>query len=315
MKMRSTSIILRAAAAHNGRRSLSTTISAGIGADSSQTLSTSNSWRPDELQRQIVFSNRSVHADSSFSRLSRSNNSSSDGASNNSGTRPKSNLHVTLSHNAASLNDANSSSSNDDEYHHNFTTETYDFGEAEDTIDQRLQLWHEAKQHEFQKLDTQTSKLLLLNKSEKNSNIKSIISQLQQWDRFIASITTDMDFDFRTKNPQYPPSEFMTSITYDAAEKAQTLLGYLIQQGNDNNMHPGVEVSAYKLVMSAWSNVFHWSSGDRCGEVLEAYGERYGGDMNYMPSIDDYKTVTKAHLKSCSSRYNIATTNDSSSVT
>ena len=302
MKMRSTSIILRAVAAHNGRRSLSSIINASIGAGSPQTLSMSNSWRSDAKY------NRSVHADSSFSRLSRSNNSSSDGASNNSGTRPKSNLHVTLSH------DANSSSSNDDDDHHNFTTETYDFGEAEDTIDQRLQLWHEAKQKEFQKLDTQTSKLLLLNKSEKNSNIKSIISQLQQWDTFIASITTDMDFDFRIKNPQYPPSEFMTSITYDAAEQAQRLLGHFIQQGNDNNMHPGVEVSAYKLVMSAWSNVFHWSSGDRCGEVLEAYGERYGGDMNYMPSIDDYKTVTKAHLKSCSSRYNVTTTNDLSSV-
>lgn len=305
MKMRSTSIILRAAAARNGRRSLSNTISAGIGADSPQILSMR---RPVSLHRQMVFS-------SPFSRVSRSNNSSSDGgASNKSGTRPKSNLHVTLSH-AASPNGNNSSSSNDDNDHHDFTTETYDFGEAEDTIDQRLQLWHEAKQHEFQKLDTQTSKLLLLNKNEKKSNIKSIISQLQQWDEFIASITTDMDFDFRTKNPQYPPSEFMTSITYDAAEQAQRLLGHLIQQGNDNNMHPGVEVSAYKLVMNAWSNVFHWSSGDRCGEVLEAYGERYGGDMNFMPSIDDYKTVTKAHLKSCSSRYNnVATTNDSSSV-
>jgi outer membrane protein assembly factor BamD (BamD/ComL family) len=66
-------------------------------------------------------------------------------------------------------------------------------------------------------------------------------------------------------------------------------------------IHPGVEVSAYKQVMNAWSNVFHWSAGDRCEEILEVYGQKFGGDMNYMPSIDDYKTVMKAHLKSCSS--------------
>lgn len=198
----------------------------------------------------------------------------------------------------AALDDGN----HDGQY--DYTTDKYDFGVEKET--DRLKLWHETKETEFQQLDIQTIKLLGSSSSSKKGSsdqIKLIISQLQQWNEFISSITTKMDFEFRTKNPYYPPSEFMTSITYDAAEKAQSLLMRLTQQENATKIPPGLEVKAHKLVMSAWSNVFHWSSGDRCEEILEVYGQKFGGDMNYMPSMDDYKTVMKAHLKSCSSRY------------
>eukprot|EP00985_Skeletonema_marinoi_P029487 scaffold27997_cov73-Skeletonema_marinoi.AAC.1 len=96
----------------------------------------------------------------------------------------------------------------------------------------------------------------------------------------------------------------MTSITYEAAERATSLLMHLTNQENGKKIPPSLEVSAHKLVMNAWSNVFHWSSGDRCEEILDVYGLKFGGDMNYMPSMDDYKTVMRAHLKSCSSRDN-----------
>jgi len=261
---------------------------------------------------------------SPFSRLSKSNRSGGD--YENDDARLKTNTTKNHSTTAAVVSSVVSQTTaifDDDEEGHdvpyNYTADAYDFGQEDDAPD-RLQIWHEAKETEFQQLMVLTTKLL-----DSGSNIKvgykPIISQLQQWDKFITSITTDMDFDFRTKNPYYPPSEFMTSITYNAAENAQQLLMRLIIEtttpANNNKkktttttkIQPELEVNAYKLVMNAWSNVYHWSSGDRCEEILDLYGQKFGGDMNYMPSMDDYKTVMKAHLKSCSSSwYNDTTT-------
>eukprot|EP00986_Skeletonema_menzelii_P000151 scaffold33_cov147-Skeletonema_menzelii.AAC.2 len=257
----------------------------------------------------LIFS-KNDDASSPFSRLSKSNSSGSSSHDDTSGgARPKPNNRHTTATTASISQVFDDDDDNDASYYNNYTTDAYDFENEEETS--QLQLWHETKESEFQQLDAQTTQLL-------DSSIKStnaIISQIQQWNEFISSITTDMNFDFRTKHPYYPPSEFMTSITYDAAEKATRLLMHLTQrqkQQRQEKIPPSLEVQAYKLVMNAWSNVFHWSSGDRCEEILEVYGQKFGGDMNYMPSIDDYKTVMKAHLKSCSSRYNTSTDHDDS---
>jgi hypothetical protein len=248
---------------------------------------------------------------SPFSRLSKLNSSSSGGGGYD-GTRPKPNTNnhsTTAASTVVSQTATFDDDGNNDDIQYNYTTDAHNFGEEEES--DRLKLWHESKEAEFQQLNSQTTKLLDSSSSGRIDS-KLIMSQLQQWDKFISSITTDMDFDFRTKNPYYPPSEFMTSITYNAAENAQSLLMRLTKIPK---IQPEVEVTAYKLVMSAWSNVYHWSSGDRCEEIIDLYGQKFGGDMNYMPSINDYKTVMKAHLKSCSSRYNATTASDADSAT
>ncbi len=248
----------------------------------------------------LIFSSKDVDEASPFSRLSKSNSTSS--GHNGKWGGNKSNLnthhHDQVATTAASISQT---FDNDAPYYYDNTTDEYNFEKKEEIS--QLQMWHEKKEGEFQLLNAQTTKLLQDGSSNKKG-IDTITSQLQQWNEFISSITTEMDFDFRTKHPYYPPSEFMTSITYDAAERATSLLMHLTQQRE--KIPPQLEVRAHKLVMSAWSNVFHWSSGDRCEEILEVYGQKFGGDMNYMPSIEDYKTVMRAHLKSCSSRYSTA---------
>lgn len=251
----------------------------------------------------LIFSNDDSDASSSpFSRLSKSNNSGT--TSHNvasGGSRPKKpNNHTNAATTTAPVSQAFDEENNNDSSYDDYTIDVYNFQREEEIS--LMQLWHETNESKFQQLDAQTTQLL--DSSSSNIGTDTIMSQLQQWNQFISSITTDMNFDFRTKHPYYPPSEFMTSITYNAAERATSLLMYLTQQQQKGKkIPPSIEVQAYKLVMAAWSNVFHWSSGDRCEEILEAYGQKFGGDMNFMPSIDDYKTVMKAHLKSCSSRY------------
>ena len=265
-------------------------------------------WRSRISSLDPKLSNRLVHAtpwilsDDNKSNLSKLNNYKNIGRGYNktSGSaRPKSKNNVSVSQTDAAA-------AYDDETNHDNDAPYYEYAPDEFNLHgeeggDRLKLWHDAKDVDFEQLDIVTTKFLTSNDHKAND----IISQIQSWNEFISSITTDMDFEFRTKNPYYPPSDFMTSITYEAAERATTLLMHLITQQREKGMKisPALEVSAYKLVMNAWSLVYHWSSGDRCEEVLEVYGQKFGGDMNYMPSIEDYKTVMKAHLKSCSSRY------------
>jgi hypothetical protein len=261
----------------------------------------------------LIFSDDSDASSSPFSRLSKSNNSDTTSHKVASGgSRPKTpNNHLNAT---PPISQAFDEDNNNDAPYEDYTTDAYNF-QKEEEISQ-MQQWHERNESKFQQLDAQTTQLL--ESSSSNIGTDTIMSQLHQWNQFVSSITTDMNFDFRTKHPYYPPSEFMTSITYNAAERATSLLLYLTQhqqQQQGKKTPPSIEVQAYKLVMNAWSNVFHWSSGDRCEEILEAYGQKFGGDMNYMPSIDDYKTVMKAHLKSCSSRYTTDTDDPEDSTT
>jgi len=183
-----------------------------------------------------------------------------------------------------------------EERNSNITSE-YDFGEH---LESDLQDWHKSKEEEFHQLSSKTERILE-SAVGNESGIEALLSQMQEWNTFLSSITSELHSlsDFRRENQQYPPSNFMTSITYDAAEKAENLLAHLLQ--GDKPLPPEIEVNAYKLAMAAWSHVFHAQSGDRCETILEQYGERFGGDMNYMPTVDAYKTVQEAHLKSSSS--------------
>jgi len=193
-----------------------------------------------------------------------------------------------------------------EERNNNITNE-HDFGnEQHIDIESDLQVWHRLKEDEFHHLSSDTDTIL---GSSDTIHEAEILSQMQKWNTFLSSITSDMYYslsDFRGENQQYPPSEFMTSITYDAAEKSESLLVHLLEGKRKKNdtLAPEVEVNAYGLAMEAWSHVFHARSGDRCEKILEQYGGRFGGDLNHIPSVDAYKTVLKAHLKSCSSYSN-----------
>jgi hypothetical protein len=127
---------------------------------------------------------------------------------------------------------------------------------------------------------------------------------MEELNAFSSSVASELHsmHDFRRRNMHYPPSNFMTEITCRAAEMAEGLLAHLLGGGtSSSSLTPEWEVSAYGSAMAAWSHAYHARSGDRCEEVLERYGERFGGDMNHAPGLDAYKTVLAAHLKSCSS--------------
>lgn len=170
------------------------------------------------------------------------------------------------------------------------------------------QLWHDDKAAEYQQLSSATDELLTSSPPSSTADVEAILELMQQWNHFLSGITPELYAlsDFRKLNPQYPPSEFISTITYDSATKTQQLLSHLFNR--NTKLSPDLEVTAYKLAMEAWSNVFHSHSGDKCEEILELFGERFGGDMNYMPSIASYRTVLKAHGKSCSSYMNDGTT-------
>jgi hypothetical protein len=174
-------------------------------------------------------------------------------------------------------------------------------GDDVKTDDDDYEAWHVSKKQELQKLCAATDEVLNTIPLSTNE-IDSILHVMASWNYFNASITPEMNSlsEFRRKNPQYPPSEFMTSVSFEAAAKCQTLLAHLLAA---NKAPPSSQVEAYKLSMQTWSNVYHPSCGDRVEDILEAYGERFGGDMDRAPTLDCYKMVLDGHVRSCSSYF------------
>ena len=169
--------------------------------------------------------------------------------------------------------------------------------------DDTLKVWHESKHDEYHKLFSK-AKVLLNSPPKEQKDVEEILSLMLHWNEFVSNITPEMHAlnKFRSKNPQYPPSDLIMTISHNAAENTRILLTHLLTT-SELKLSPGMEVNAYKLAMSVWSHVFHPRSGDKCEEILEEYGDRFGGDMNYMPSLDAYHTVLEAHKNSCSSYF------------
>ena len=170
----------------------------------------------------------------------------------------------------------------------------------EDTTND-MQKLHSALESEFQSLTRKTVEMLS-KPSRNQSDIDSALSQMDQWNAFLSSVTAGLmsNSDFRRANPQYPPSQFMSNITYDSADYVNQLLYHIL---SGSSLLPDEEVRAYKLAMKAWSGVYHPQSGDNCEEVLERFGSKFGGDMVRMPTLEDYKTILRAHHMSTSSGF------------
>ncbi|KAL7488348.1 hypothetical protein ACHAW6_013913 [Cyclotella cf. meneghiniana] len=161
--------------------------------------------------------------------------------------------------------------------------------------------WHDIKREEFRELSSSTDKILT-NMPRSNADIDAILHLMTQWKDFNTKLTPELHSlsPFRKKNPQYPPSEFMTSITFHAATKCQTLLTHLLAA---NKATPQNQVQAYKLAMKTCAAIYHYSSGDRSEDILESYGEKFGGDMDLSPSLECYKVALEGHERSCSSYF------------
>lgn len=207
-------------------------------------------------------------------------------------------------------------------------TSDYDFGVHDGKS--KLQDWHTHKEERLRHLSSNVGRILESpSPMEDENDVLSILSLMEELNSFSRSITSEMHSlnDFRRRHDQYPPSQFMTETTFHAAEQVEGLLTHLLVGfgGEDGEgkkpmssskslllLTPEQEVQAYRLTMAAWSQVYHPEAGDRCETILEQYGERFGGDINYMPSVDSYKTVLMAHWKSCSSIPTTTTTFDPS---
>lgn len=165
----------------------------------------------------------------------------------------------------------------------------------------RYEEWHQLKQQELQDLSSTTDQILAA-VSFSSHEIDSILELMTKWRDFNTQITPEVHnlSHFRRKHPQYPPSDFMADVTFEAAAKCQSLLTHLLA---GNNVIPAAQVKAYKLCMETWSQVYHSSCGDRAEDILEAYGERFGGDMDLAPNLDCYKIVLRGYDRSCSSYF------------
>jgi pentatricopeptide repeat protein len=172
----------------------------------------------------------------------------------------------------------------------------------------RYQEWHSLKQQELRGLSSSADEILTA-VSFSNNEIDSILELMMKLRNFNTQITPELHSlsHFRRKHPMYPPSDFMAEVTFEAAAKCQTLLAHLLA---GNNVIPTAQVKAYKLCMETWSNVYHLSCGDRSEDILEAYGERFGGDMDLAPNLDCYKIVLRGYNRSCSSFFKSETEDD-----
>lgn len=235
--------------------------------------------------------------------------------------------------------DANNNNNNNSEINHSdsYTSDYHDFSTEYDNRTE-LQEWHTNKEEQMRFLSTKVEQILSSSmvKEGGNDHIQSILAVMAELTKFSSSITTEMHTlnDFRRKNTHYPPSQFMIDLTVHTAERVEDLLTHLliplVSDGSSKRVHkssttltsvqlhqltPEQEVQAYQVAMSAWANVYHSMAGDRCEDILEQYGQRFGGDMNYMPSVEAYKTVLVAHLNSCSSIPTTTTTTTPTTTT
>jgi len=189
------------------------------------------------------------------------------------------------------------------------TTEEYiKEGYQQEENTSALQEWHSSKEIQFNQLTNQAD--TILNSPINNfQDVQSILSLMKEITIFQSSITTEMYelSTFRKVNPMYPPSNFMSNITYDGALKVEALLSHLLSPSthsttsSSSTLTPSIEVAAYIYLLKSYSQTYHIKSGDYSERILEIYGEKYGGDMNYMPNINCYKFVLEGHLMSCSS--------------
>jgi len=185
--------------------------------------------------------------------------------------------------------------SQEDQYHH------------QEINTSKLQEWHSSKEIQFNLLTNQADTILSSSIST-SQEVQSILSLMEEITIFQSSITTEMYelSTFRKVNPMYPPSNFMSNITYDGALKVEALLSHLLSSStqstsSSSTLTPSIEVQAYIHLLKSYSQTYHIKSGDYSERILEIYGEKYGGDMNYMPNINCYKFVLEGHLMSCSS--------------
>ncbi len=170
--------------------------------------------------------------------------------------------------------------------------------------DSPLSEWYATKEEKFDDLSS-ASEEVLSSTPQNSKDMEKIITLMQDYNDFLSSFTAEIHSisDFRRANPQYPPNKSIINITHDAAAMTRKLLDHLTRNNVVQKVSQEMEVNAYKLAMTAWTNAFHPDSGDRCEGILEEYGERFGGDMNLMPTLDSYQTVLEAHNKSCSAYF------------
>lgn len=190
-----------------------------------------------------------------------------------------------------------------------------------------LQNWHTLKENQASTLFSRVTSTLQA-PIQSTKDIQSILSLMTELQSFVTSITIEMMelSPFRQKNPMYPPSVFMREYTYRAAEQVENLLSYLLLTDKHhqpkvqpqpqsasillNLLSPEVEVTAYRLTLSTWSHVYHPTSGDRAEYILEKYGEKYGGDLNYMPGLEEYNVILKSYGMACSTFLNDVSGNE-----
>ena len=59
----------------------------------------------------------------------------------------------------------------------------------------------------------------------------------------------------------------------------------------------------FALAMEAWNECCSPQAGKRTASILEAWGDLYGGDMNYAPTINEFNIVLDAYAKCSSTDY------------
>ncbi len=149
---------------------------------------------------------------------------------------------------------------------------------------------------------------------------KELVSTIEDWFNVTNSIIVPKERERRTSRlvHQYDDNgdslaergNGMNELKILSAESMSKLLTYHIRFNISSNnvdfMDKNVTRPFY-LVMKSWDQIgaMDSSSGTKAAAVLDSWGEVYGGDITYAPSIKDFNVVLSAYANNASGDYNM----------
>lgn len=175
-------------------------------------------------------------------------------------------------------------------------------------------------QSKCQRLEANTS-LLCSSASIGNEQTKDRLDLIDQWYNLSKSINIPQPLQKRNKSDSAPytfqiPKENIKNLQAaqeSCAENMLKLLEYHIQldlkpmQKKQKSLFSlskkQVNTDPFRKVMNAWCQSSSPLVGQKTAQVLELWGELYGGDINNAPSIHEFNIVFDGYAKSSSRDY------------
>jgi hypothetical protein len=148
------------------------------------------------------------------------------------------------------------------------------------------------------------------NSSPATNTARETLSLLEQWSKISEAVSIPsrahkpIHFSTIHQNLDTSLENAFKSLKLRCAEEMDCILRYHIKH-NISKESSYSNLKPFKQVMDAWRNSGSPLSGMYCADILEQWGQLFGGDMDLAPTIAEFNVVLDAYSKDSSGDYDI----------